>query len=131
MSERTEEEIVILIIKEAILKIRNKQNQFTPKYKNRIGFVLGYFLTNILKSTKKSKIKGKWIDFIEWKSLGLSGSNQIKGTGLLWWGPRNNYSITYSEKFYAELKIENTESKSFDSYYFRFQIDGKPYEFKK
>lgn len=130
MSQKTDEEILITVIKEAIPKIKNKKNEFTAKYKNQIGFLLGYFLTGILKSAKDSKFRGKWIDFIQWKSLVLTESNQIKGEGSLWWGPRNNYSVTYSEKFYAELNINDIEN-IFDSYSFRFQIDGKKYEFKK
>lgn len=130
MPEKTDEEILIAVIKEAIPKIKNKKNEFTPKYKNQIGFLFGYFLTGILKSAKNNNFRGKWIDFIEWKSLVLSESNQIKGKGFLIWGLRSNYSITHSEKFSAELNINNIEN-TFNSYFFRFQIDGKKYEFKK
>lgn len=131
MSEKTEQEILIFIIKEAIPKIRNQQNEFTPKYKKLIGFSLGYFLTDILKSTKDSKFRGKWIDDVEWKSLMLADKQHLKGDGFLWWGLRKDYSKLFSENFSAELTIDNFEGKTFSSYFLSFQIDGKHYEFKK
>jgi hypothetical protein len=131
MPNRSEEEILIELINEAIPKIRNKRNEISRKRADFIGYGLGFFLTEILKGNKDFNFRGKWIDDVEWKSRVLITPTELKGAGSLWWGPKKDYSKLYSEKFYAELTIESIKSKVFSSYFFRFQINGKSYELKR
>ena len=93
MQYKSEEEVLVEFINEAIQKIRNRRNEISKKRANFIGYCLGYFITDILKSQKDSNFRGKWIDDVEWKSLVWIAPNRLKGTGKLWWGPKNNYSI--------------------------------------
>ena len=100
------------------------------KCQNELGFVLSYYLKEILKEQKDPNIIGKWIDFVEWESLHLIKSNLVKGTGKLWWGLRKDTSKTFSGDFYCELEIEEANRKAHVLYFFRFQINGANYELK-
>lgn len=128
MEQKSEEEILVELIKEAISKIRNKRNEISKKRAGFWGFGLGYFITDLLKAKKDSNFRGKWIDDVEWKSLIFTPPNQVKGIGELWWGPKKDYSKLYSEKFYGEITFGDAV---FSSYLFRFQITGKEYELKR
>jgi hypothetical protein len=128
MEQKSVEEILVELIKEAISKIRNKRNEISKKRASFWGYGLGYFITDLLKAKKDSNFRGKWIDDVEWKSLTFTPPNQIKGFGELWWGPKKDYSKLYSETFYGEIIFED---KAFSSYLFQFQIAGKDYELKR
>ena len=132
MEQKSEEEVLIQVISNAIPKIRNKYNEFTPKSKSFIGFCLAYFISDILKSKKDSNIRGKWIDAIEFRELRLtSNGNQISGCGLIWWGFRKDpTSETFPDTFYCQL-TPNIGNKAFDAYCLNFWIDHKKYDLNK
>ena len=132
MEQKSEEQALIEIICGAIPKIRSRKSEFTPKSKSLIGFFLGYFVTDILKSEKDSNIRGKWIDAIEFRELRLlKNGSQISGWGLIWWGYRkDSTSETFPDTFFCQL-APNYETQCFDSYSFSFWIDHTKYELER
>ena len=131
MTLKKEEEILVEILRNAIKSANYSQGDIDARFQHELGFILAYYLKAILDSQKDSNLEGKWIDFIEWKSLHLLDVALLKGRGILWWGYKTDESKTFSENFYCELQVSESEGKSSVLYSFQFRIGSKNYTLKR
>lgn len=133
MSKKTEEEILIGLLKKAADSVGQKNGPISEEHHNFIGYCLGYFLKAIKNKQKKFDVDFRkvWIDDVSWENFELARPNRFVGSGKLWWGFRKDYSILQQNGFYGEMEIKERSGKTHLSYLFRFQMNGKKYELIK